>query len=389
MDNNKLRLIEQLKFLKDKCQNHFAVHFHFSKLKENNKSEYQTKISINIINVFFRNHEIDIFVLKDGDIVVIYQNEDKEVLRKVIFELRYLFIDDPLAFKSEGIENPDFCTSYYLLTDWEKFFNNLNNDSSVKATEKDFSRKKTTVLELTANSLFSIESDIMNAEILPLMRTQNIVALSTNIPRPLFSEIYVSIAHLCHSFDYQLKTNPNSILFRYLTHRLDEQVLEMLKNKINSFSNKSISINLNINTILSEKFYSFDKVIQPAQKTSIIIEINVSDVFSNISAFITAKEYLQKSGYKVCLDGLNNLSFNQLDRESLGFDLVKLQWNCDTISSLGSNENLKLIKSIKKCGVNRIILCRCDNEDAIEYGKALGISLFQGWHVDKMVNNLR
>jgi hypothetical protein len=33
-----------------------------------------------------------------------------------------------------------------------------------------------------------------------------------------------------------------------------------------------------------------------------------------------------------------------------------------------------------------VILARCDNQDAIYYGQALGISLFQGRYVDSVLD---
>ena len=58
-------------------------------------------------------------------------------------------------------------------------------------------------------------------------------------------EIYVSISHLCDQFDYKIEINHDSLLFRYITYRLDDKVLETLKSRINNYNGKSISINLN------------------------------------------------------------------------------------------------------------------------------------------------
>ena len=95
---------------------------------------------------------------------------------------------------------------------------------------------------------------------------------------------------------------------------------------------------------------------------------------------------LQKNGYRICLDGLDYLAFQQLDRSSLGFDLAKILWNADLKSDTGTEENIALYDAIKKCGKNRLILSRCDNEKAVEFGKSLGISIFQGRYLDKVVD---
>ncbi len=104
-----------------------------------------------------------------------------------------------------------------------------------------------------------------------------------------------------------------------------------------------------------------------------------------MEGFQVARKEVQKKGYRVCLDGLTTESFVQVNREKLGVDLLKLQWNADITSDLQSFENRELAAAVRSCGNNRVILCRCDNASAIEYGQALGISLFQGRHIDKLV----
>jgi hypothetical protein len=123
-----------------------------------------------------------------------------------------------------------------------------------------------------------------------------------------------------------------------------------------------------------------------SMKVSIVIEIQIADVFADMGAFMVAKETVQKLGYRVCLDGLTALSFTQIDRERLGFDLAKLQWNMDLEGDLKSRESKQLSDAVRHCGPNRIILCRCDNRQAVDYGQALGISLFQGRFLDKIID---
>jgi hypothetical protein len=42
--------------------------------------------------------------------------------------------------------------------------------------------------------------------------------------------------------------------------------------------------------------------------------------------------------------------------------------------------------AISRFGHNRVILCRCDSSQAVNYGLAAGINLFQGRFIDNMLN---
>ena len=52
------------------------------------------------------------------------------------------------------------------------------------------------------------------------------------------------------------------------------------------------------------------------------------------SDLIVARREVQKLGYRVCLDGLTSLNIAQVNREKLGVDLLKLQWNSDDTADL-------------------------------------------------------
>jgi hypothetical protein len=243
------------------------------------------------------------------------------------------------------------------------------------------------LIPLTTQRLANIERDLESADLSRVMRRQPICAAVPNMMvRRVFDEFYVNIAHLKQMMTGNVDLTSNRWLFKYLTQVLDARMLEMIGRNAGRYIDRPISINLNVETLLSDYFTRFDALIKPSMKVSIVIEIQIADVFSDMAAFMVAKETVQKLGYRVCLDGLTSLSFTQIDREKLGFDLAKLQWNADLESDLKSRENKQLADAVRQCGPNRIILCRCDGRQAVDYGQALGISLFQGRFLDKIID---
>ena len=49
----------------------------------------------------------------------------------------------------------------------------------------------------------------------------------------------------------------------------------------------------------------------------------------------------------------------------------------------------KVEAAIKRAGVDRVILCRCDSADAIGWGQSVGIRLFQGHYIDSRLRAAR
>lgn len=396
------RLVEHADKLRDEAISWRALHFRFARLLEHYKSDYQIKIATNLITDLLKEADGTLYICPDCDIFVAAKGVSKTSLEKVVFQLRYLFMDDPLAYNADGQENMDFCTLYDLSIDWKDYANackkKLGASAKSEAIEKFAQQGKakarvgvTTaarhIKPMTLSRLVSVEKDLRPADISRVIRKQPICAAQSGKKiRRVFDELYINISHLRQLIMADVDFTSNRTLFRYLTEVLDEKVLELLRRNTTRYFDMPVSINLNVATLLSDKFAEFDAAIKPSIKVSIVIEIQVSDVFADMEAFLVAKNAVQKMGYRVCLDGLTADSFLQVNREGLGFDLAKLQWNADAVSDMDTPENKALAAAVKRCGANRVILCRCDTRQAIDYGQAMGISLFQGRFLDKMIN---
>lgn len=415
-----IKLMDTLAGIRGEAPGWHAVHFHLSDLLEEYKSEYQVKIAINLIHDLLKHAKGFVFLLADQSIIVMCYGLEKSVEDKLVFQLRYLYMDDPLAYTDSGQENPDFCRVYHLGREWQDFFDlcarhmeafDRKHPSSEWMQDKTAMRSqpsepKLPVIErpsrampaierplrktdskLSASTLARIEDDLIRADLQKVLRRQPVCAVLPNMTvRRVFDEMYIHITHLRQLLHSEVDFLSNRWLFKYLTRSLDERMIALIRREPTRYLNSPISLNLNVETLLSGAFTEFDSMIAPQTRVSIVIEVPVVDVFADMGAFMLARAEVQKLGYRVCLDGLTTASFTSINRERLGLDLLKVQWNADVLGDLQSAKNSALIKAVQDTGSNRIILCRCDNRDAVEYGHALGISLFQGRYIDSMLN---
>ena len=404
LKNAEVKLVESLSVVHEPAGWH-AIHFHLGQLMEEYKSEYQFNIAINLIHDLLKSYEGGIFLLADQSIVVLCFGLEKSLQQKIIFQMRYLYMDDPLSYNDDGSENPDFSSAYDLRTQWQEFWNlgsrrmavaarrggaPLSPQVQVAATsqaEADSWRPQRpgNKNKLSATTLASVERDLQYADLSKVIRKQAICAVLVNSPiRHVLDELYINIAHLRQVLRADVDFLSNRWLFKYLTQLLDQRMIEFIRTNPR-YMDSAVSINLNAETLLSNAFNDFDAMLRPDVKVSMVIEVPVIDAFANMEGFTLARREAQKKGYRICLDGLTAQSLVQVNREKLGVDLLKLQWNADSEGDLTTLENRELAAAVKACGTNRIILCRCDNLQAIEYGQALGVSLFQGRYIDSLV----
>jgi hypothetical protein len=395
--DSETKLLEIVNGIKSNPGGYYALHFNLSQLSEQYKTEYQIKIAINILNDLFKAEDSIAFGLKDRDIILLYNGTNRGLLEKAIFQLRYLFMDDPLGYSVDGLENEDFCTVYDLEFGWRDFFSTCEKKSHFEPTLHSHALTsqistidggvRTKLHVMNPETLVQITKNIQQTNISEAMRSQSACAIMIGRePKVIFEESYININHLSKIIKTDVDLLSQPTLFKYLTRTFDKRVLALLKIKAKMSDKFAISLNLNISTLFSDEFASFDSNLTPQQKASTIIELQIADVFEDIQMFTLAKETVQKLGYRICLDGLDSVCFTQIDRKNLGVDLAKVQWHPELDTESGKEKKEMLSNAVQRSDPKRVILCRCDNEKAVEYGKSIGIALFQGRHIDNMLN---
>jgi len=402
-----LKLVDAAGGINNESSSWRAVWFRFDQLLEQYRSDYQIQIAVNLLGDLLAAHQGGVYVCVDRTIILLCRNVTKGQLDKAIFQLRYLFMDDPLAYDPGGDENREFCRIYDLGAEYAEFYQFCRKKLSQASRTEQQAEQQTQqqaqaftapppeavqdpgagIRAFTPTRLAHIEHDLNKADLSRVFRRQPICAVTAEYDvRRVFDEYYIHINHLRQMLRAETDFLSNRWLFRYLTQLLDVRMLDMLTAGPMRYFESPVSLNFNIESILSRKFKEFDSAVKPLVKVSIVIEIQVGDVFADMAGFVAARNLLQRLGYRVCLDGLTSLSITQIDRERLGFDLAKLQWNADFATDIAAEENQAILRAIRNCGPNRVILCRCDTRQAVSYGQAMGINLFQGRFLDRIIN---
>ncbi len=239
---------------------------------------------------------------------------------------------------------------------------------------------------LNPRQLSELIDAIERADLSNMMRRQAICGLSADAPpQPMFRELYISIDQLRSIVMPGYNITADRWLFQHLTRTLDVRMLQLLSKNDDRAISASYSININVATLLSDRFLAFDSGLSAATRGTIVFELQPIDVFADLGAFIFARDFVKERGYRVCLDGVTNLTLPFVDRDRLGIDLVKIIWQQDALAGSRDEHIRELRDFVAGFGRARTILCRCDSEAAIAVGRALGIGLFQGHHVDRLL----
>jgi len=237
-----------------------------------------------------------------------------------------------------------------------------------------------------ADILDRLENGLAQADLSNHVRWQQVCTIVGSAPpRPVFTEIYVSIPELRETIAPRVDLTANRWLFQHFTETLDRRVLSYLNREGVSTSKEGFSVNLNVQTILSDTFLRFEQVLAAGTHGTVVLELRLEDVFADLDAYVFARDYVRQRGYRLCIDALDSKTLMLVDRVRLGADLVKLFWSPDLPSRMITREGIALAQRLRDGEGSRTILARCESDQAITLGQELGITMFQGRHVDDLL----
>jgi hypothetical protein len=365
-----------------------AVHIHLSRLQSYNRREHHLRIAVKTVDSMISLFEGQAFLLSNGDIVFICRGATVEALRETVLRVRYLFEDDPLiAGLAEAPEQ--LATLYDIATNYDLFFGVVQgiHDDALRRYRLATSGAAVSVREpVDAHRVGELVDAIARADLTNVTRRQSVCLILPNTPpQPIFRELFVSIADLRDAVMPAHDIAADRGLFQYLTRTLDQRVLAMLRKNDDSAIRSAFSINLNVASLLSQEFLAFDTELRSTARGTIVIELQYPDIIADLEAYFFARDFAKGRAYRLCLDGVSELMLPFIDRERLGVELVKLVWGPRMQAALQSGRLGDYRSTIERLGRARTILCRCDDDEAIRFGQAVGIPMYQGRGVERLL----
>ncbi|MDA0306018.1 MAG: hypothetical protein O3B76_06985 [Proteobacteria bacterium] len=388
-------LLDYLRRLETHRDGRKIVHLHLSLLRPGNRREQHLRTAAGSFENLIAAMDAQVFALKSADMFIIYKDTAQPHVETAVQQVRYLFDDDPLIAEEDNSEQK-FASWHDAGDDFDAVLETVQNMVSADKKRKTEVRsrmdsraalkaKQEQGEPLTPRVLARVETALSRADLSNLVRRQFICRVdSSMVPEQMFSELFISIKDLRETMLPDVNLVANRWLFQHLTTTLDLRMLSMLTKTDGVSLSGDISFNINVATVLSPEFQNFDNNITAGRRGAMIIELQKEDIFCDLNSYVFAREFVQEKGYKVCLDGLTVETIGIIDRERLGADIAKLIWHTDLVDG-GEELHAKIRNIVKRGGPDRLILCRCDNRESIDFGRSMGINMFQGRYVENLI----
>ncbi len=415
-------LISAMRPIKRRPQGYRGIHMHFSLLEREHKQPYHRRSIATAFNKLIHNKNGQLFWTSNFDVVFICKDCTVASIDTAILAARRAVDESPIIKEYiEAGRDDDLCDWYDLKKDMKSFLDminglkktakqdsdpvpspslksmisNLNNkltDSKKKPTPKpvtatkplyDNTARKTDVTPMGPVQLDQLERNLINMEIFQVMENQTAyVIVGDSRPQPIFVEHYISAGKVKDRLLPNYDIYADKWLFQRLTRTFDKKILLKLPD-LDAIKNQVISININIETIFTREFDIFVAKFKKQNNQPLILEMRLFDVISDIQKYYEARDKLTELGCRISLDAIDIESLAILDRELLAVDFLKINWKQHYKQLVGGPLEKKIMGAINAQGNMRIILCHCDTEEAITFGKTVGVHMYQGFLIDK------
>ncbi|OIR09125.1 EAL domain protein [mine drainage metagenome] len=203
-------------------------------------------------------------------------------------------------------------------------------------------------------------------------------------PRPSieFLEFYTSIADLEKIYAPDRSIAGNPWLFNLIKRELDMALMRAIQREIGDYRHKAFSINLLVDSFLSDGFRAFLTALPVKLGGRVYAELEKSDLVLHSHLLGPLLERSRQLGVPVCIDGVSHHDVQLMRLSDLQCSYIKLKWDAD-IATAPEEAMVRLVRELRACEA-RVVLTRCDSPKALSFARATGISYVQGRLADEI-----
>lgn len=392
-------LLTQLGRVRDNSSGCFAIHLHMSNLRPGNKQPHFLDIAGRSFQDFVSGNDALLFRMYNRDLVLICRNIPIDDVDPIVEKVRSLFPEDPLTQAPMGSYDDRFTTWHDLSQpeDFNAFMAIAKDQAAAAAVERENDQKEQAAkakaadlgTPLAPDNLAAIDQKMKTTQIADLIRNQAVYRVVPGQKGEIvFREYFIAMAELKARVAPNVNLFGSPWLFQYLTETLDRRMLAVMSRRDPSTAPEDISLNLNIATIMTREFQQFHEKIEE-HASRFVVEMQVIDIFADMTAYRYAREFLKERGYRVLVDGLNPLAIDFFDPSLLQSDFLKISWGPEFVGEEKQEKIEEMRNVVKHAGKDGVVLSRVDSQDAVQWGAMLGISRFQGYFIDKLVQAMK
>lgn len=200
----------------------------------------------------------------------------------------------------------------------------------------------------------------------------------THVMREFFASMDLLRRHALRGVEMRGSGN----LFNQLTILLDQVVLMSFRQS--NPDGARCSLNMNVESVFTRGFEDFIETIDEKTFGNILFEFRQANIIQNFDEFSVACDLIRSHGGRIAVDAIFPETVGLVNLGRLKVEMAKVFWrqNAETVLP-GCRDDIRILQD---AGV-RVAFARVDDQTALDVGQELGVKLFQGFYVDRLLTN--
>jgi hypothetical protein len=199
-------------------------------------------------------------------------------------------------------------------------------------------------------------------------------------PVQIMREYYASMDLLRRHALKGVEMRGSGNLFNQLTILLDQIVLTSFRQS--NPDGVSCSLNMNVESVFTRGFEEFLDTTDESTFGNILFEFRQANIIQNFDEFSVACDLIRAHGGRIAVDAMFPETVGLINLGRLQVEMAKVFWrqNAETVLPDRRDD----VRALQEAGV-RVVFSRVDDQTAIDVGQELGVRLYQGFYVDRLL----
>ncbi len=213
-----------------------------------------------------------------------------------------------------------------------------------------------------------------------VQRQQIALLLPDMPPRAVMQELFFAMDRLRKDVMGGVDLRGGTYLLQHLTLFLDSVLLQGFE-QVRAGETRC-SINLNLETTFTPIFERFLDSLPEDLLRNMVFEFRQENILLNHSQYVLTRDMIRERGSHVCVDAVFTDTLGVVNLNFLKPDIVKVFWGQNGDAYL--RDHAGPIGQLLDAGTY-VILARVDQAEALDAGHSVGINMFQGFLIDRMI----
>lgn len=383
-------LLEYLRHLETCSEGWQAAHVSLSRLSPSHRQQHHLRIAADGFRRLAADDQGQLFRLGTGDLLFFFAAAAEERIKGELHRLAMLFADDPLlrtASPGAGLfhllPTTDLGPIVAIVQAAGGSYRPGRKEeipATVDATDEELARRRRQPVPLAL--LAKLDRVLAQTDLSSFLRRHPVCRLAGDAPpQPVLTRLSVALSELSLALLPVGDLGVDRAIARYVGESIGRRLLALVGRPEDAAAiSGPIGLPLSAATLTSDAFRRFDEQLFRARRSTIVLEIDITDIFGNLEDACFACRLARQRGYRICLTGATVRLAPSIDWSQLPFDYATVALTAAAGTSAGSPS--QLAGAIAGIGATRLILTEADSRLAIDAAAAAGVELFQGRYVD-------